>query len=211
LPDSIQVIPICLPGREHRFRQPPFHKMSDLATALVPEIRAHVGTPMWLFGHSLGGLVAFEAARDLILASAESVAGLFIAACPAPQSLEVRHPLHPLPDDLFLSRLLDEYGLVGKDRDAEIQLMRMLLPTLRADIEIMETYGFEEREPLPCPLSVFGGTDDARVSRVRLEAWRAQTRAAFSCRLFPGGHFFVQQHPEPLIRAIADRILGDRR
>ena len=70
--------------------------------------------------------------------------------------------------------------------------MEIMLPILRADFALYETYLYSTEPPLNCPISAFGGLQDRRVNDSDLEAWRAQTSASFSLRMFPGDHFFLK-------------------
>jgi medium-chain acyl-[acyl-carrier-protein] hydrolase len=63
---------------------------------------------------------------------------------------------------------------------------------LRADLAVCETYEYRDSKPLDCPISVFGGWQDTGVSRADLDAWRLQTTAQFSLRMFAGDHFFIK-------------------
>lgn len=173
----------------------------------MPEILLRVQAPVWLFGQSLGGLIAYEVAQALGDNKPGQVAGLIVASCAAPRRIRVRRPLTGLPDEEFLNRLIGDFGLIGKDAQAETDLMRLMLPTLRADIEIMETYKHQDREPLACPISAFGGISDENVARSDLQGWREHTVADFSESLFQGGHFFVQQRPAAVMKQVEQRIL----
>jgi surfactin synthase thioesterase subunit len=51
-----------------------------------------------------------------------------------------------------------------------LELMSVLNPILRADLEVCQTYEYEPRPPLDCPITVFGGLQDEEVSREQLEA-----------------------------------------
>ena len=55
--------------------------------------------------------------------------------------------------------------------------MEMLLPTLRADFELCDTYRFETGEPLTAPITVYGGADDETLRRAR-EEWQDADSAA---------------------------------
>ena len=57
------------------------------------------------------------------------------------------------------------------------ELMTALLPTLRADFELCDTYEYRPEAPLGYPLSVFGGVDDVRVAAPDLQGWRDHTTA----------------------------------
>jgi len=71
---------------------------------------------------------------------------------------------------------------------------------LRADFEVDETYSYEEGQPLDCPISVFGGIDDADVSQDALAAWKTQTSQKFSLQMMEGDHFFIFRSPDFLQR-----------
>jgi len=89
-------------------------------------------------------------------------------------------------------------------RDAA--LMQVLLPTLRADFALCETYGYVPKEPLDCPISAFGGLQDTEARYDHLTAWHDQTRCAFTLRMLPGDHFFLHSSRTMLLRAISDDL-----
>jgi medium-chain acyl-[acyl-carrier-protein] hydrolase len=86
---------------------------------------------------------------------------------------------------------------------AQPELRDLILPILRADFTICETYSYTEEPPLDCPLSAYGGLRDVHVGRDRLEAWRTQTARAFLVRMFPGDHFFLNSDRVLLLRVLA--------
>src|SRR5437879_5622336 len=106
-----------------------------------------------------------------------------------PQIPHHDRPSHSLPEGELLVELRRLNGIPGKVLE-DVQLMQIMLPVLRADLALFETYVYSTEPPLKCPISAFGGLQDHRVSRSHLEAWRDQTSASFSLRMFPGDHFF---------------------
>src|SRR5262249_12328818 len=83
------------------------------------------------------------------------------------------------------------------------ELMQAVLPTVRADFELCETYVPGEESPFDCPILALGGRDDPRASAADLEAWRAYTRAQFEVLVLPGDHFFIQTQRAAVIAAVA--------
>src|SRR5437763_149373 len=65
LPQSVDVCAVQYPGREHRWKEPPVTRLSDLVQALRQALAPYMDKPFVLYGHSMGGLVGFELARLL--------------------------------------------------------------------------------------------------------------------------------------------------
>jgi medium-chain acyl-[acyl-carrier-protein] hydrolase len=204
LPDWIDLELVALPGRGRRLREPPLRRIAGLAAGLVGAIEDHVRAPVALFGHSMGALVAFEAARSLEDRGLE-VERLFVAACAAPHRLPAGPPLRDLPDDEFVEALARLRGIPDRLME-EPEVLRMALPALRADIEAAETYRADAGARVDCPVVAFGGEDDRAVARGDLEAWSAHTSGSFDMRLLAGGHFFLQTSRSALVRAVAEEL-----
>ena len=65
---------------------------------------------------------------------------------------------------------------------------------LRADFEIVDTYEYASAaQPLSCPITVYGGLQDANVPVESLSAWAKETHAGCKVRTFPGDHFFIHR------------------
>jgi medium-chain acyl-[acyl-carrier-protein] hydrolase len=88
----------------------------------------------------------------------------------------------------------------------DAELMRILLPVLRADFAVYETYLYSAEPPLACAISGIGGLQDHRVSRDDLESWREETDGSFSLRMLPGGHFFLNTALPLLLRALSQDL-----
>ncbi|PMB02411.1 hypothetical protein CEN45_08485 [Fischerella thermalis CCMEE 5198] len=86
------------------------------------------------------------------------------------------------------------------------ELMELLLPILRADFAVTETYDYIPEPPLNCPITAFGGLQDQRVSIDDLEAWRTQTESTFVLKMFPGDHFFLHSAQSLLLHTLAERL-----
>jgi medium-chain acyl-[acyl-carrier-protein] hydrolase len=206
LPASIQVCPILLPGREMRRSEPAHTSLNTLVDAIAGELLPWLDMPYAIFGHSMGSLLAFEWVRRLQHRGHAMPSWLFLSGRRAPDSPhDGRPPLHPLPDPEFLEQLVDIYQGIPQEILREPELMNLFLPILRADIAVVESYNFQEDEPLDCPMTVFAGSKDASVNWDQLLAWNRQTRRSFAVELLPGGHFYPH---EPLLRTISATLAG---
>src|SRR5262245_53644991 len=105
LPGSVDVCPVQLPGREARFREPPFARIGPLVEALAASIRPWLDRPFAFFGHSMGALIAFELSRRLQHEHGLQPVRLFVSGCAAPQVQTEREAIHALPADQFRQEL----------------------------------------------------------------------------------------------------------
>jgi medium-chain acyl-[acyl-carrier-protein] hydrolase len=207
LPGEIEVCAVQFPGRGTRLMEPPFTRLPPLVQALAEALFPLLDKPFAFFGHSLGALVSFELARRLRRQYALEPVRLFISADRAPQIPNRDPPTHSLPEEEFLVELRRLKG-TSKELLEDDEVMEILLPVLRADFAVYETYRYSSEPPLNCPISALGGLQDHRVSRGDLEAWRDQTSVSFSLRMFPGDHFFVNTTQRTLLQALSQELRG---
>ena len=206
LPDSIELCPIQLPGREYRLKEPLYSHPPDLIEALGEALRPYADIPFALFGHSMGALLAFESARLFRREGLPLPLHLIVSGSKAPQIHRLERT-YDLPDEEFLKDLRSLNG-TPKEVFDHPELMAMVLPVLRADFQIVQTYVYSPEPPLNCPISAFGGLEDMEVSYEELDAWREQTVASFSIRMLEGDHFFLRSSQAVLLQMIS-RIIDD--
>ena len=205
LPPEIEVCPIQLPGRENRVMEPPLKSMSTLLDALVPVLLPYLNTPFAFFGHSLGALISFKLARHLRSAHDLQPVHLFVSGYQGPPLPCKIPPMSHLPDDEFLSQLRSlEYTPEAVFQHQE--LVDLLLPALKADFSVLENCDYSEEAPLDCPISAFGGERDILVFEEDLKAWESHTATSFKMRIYPGGHFFLQNSQKSILKAISDDL-----
>jgi medium-chain acyl-[acyl-carrier-protein] hydrolase len=188
--------------------EPPFTRLSPLIHALAQALFPLLDKPFAFFGHSLGALVSFELARQLRRHYALQPVRLFVSADRAPQIPNRDPPVHSLPEGEFLGELRRLNG-TPRELIEDEEVMQILLPLLRADFAVYENYRYSTEPPLNCPISAFGGLQDERIIRGDLEAWRDQTSASFSLRMFPGDHFFLNTTQPALLQVLGQELRGD--
>ena len=206
LPADVEVCPVQFPGRGTRLTEAPFTHLSPLVQALARALVPLIDKPFAFFGHSLGALVSFELARQLRRQSGVLPVGLFVSADRAPQIPSRHRPIHALPEPEFLVELLHLNG-THQEVVEDPALMQIMIPVLRADLGVYQTYLYSAESPLECYISCFGGLQDTRVNRGDLEGWRDQTNASFSLRMFPGDHFFLKTTQPLLLRALYQDLM----
>lgn len=209
LGDDVAVAPVALPGHGRRITEPLAFSITELADGLLQPALQATAKPLALFGHSLGALIAFEAAHRLAAAGRRPDL-LVVSAAPAPQS----YPHLPRTCDLPDAEFLESVKALGGDPDGLLDVPEMqgfLLPILRADFAAAENYLCPPRPPLDVPLLVLGGSDDPAVSAAELDRWCETTSGPAEVAVFDGGHFFlVDQLTDVLakIRSVNESVLA---
>ncbi|WP_394847721.1 alpha/beta fold hydrolase [Pendulispora brunnea] len=206
LAPSIEVLAAELPGRGRRFREPPYQRLDALVPVLVDSMMKVLdGRPFSFFGHSMGGVIAFEVAHHLHRMGARLPSVLFLSAR---GTGERDNPIHHLSEPAFIAKLRG-YSGTPEEVLANPELMELFLPTLRADFAIaLASKGIATEGPLPIPIEAMGGTHDPHVPTEDLPKWAARTTGAFNSTVFPGGHFYIREAEDDVHRLIKARLSG---
>jgi medium-chain acyl-[acyl-carrier-protein] hydrolase len=184
-------------------REPAFTELLPLIRTLAQVLDPILDIPFAIFGHSMGALISFELARQLRRQKSPQPVQLIVSGSQAPQLPRKGPNIHGLPEHQLIHNLKTLNGtpeIVLQNPE----LMELLLPVIRADFSICETYVYTIEDPLGCSISVFGGLQDSMTNYDDLIAWQSQTTGPFSLQLFPGGHFFLNTHQGPVLSAVTD-------
>ncbi len=210
LAPGVETLALQYPGRQDRRTETPMDNLAEIADAVFEALREWNDRPLVLFGHSFGSIVSFEVARRL-QAAGTPPAWVFASGYPAPSRL--RGGTVHLRDD---AGIIEELRVLGGTAPVWLEdqdFMASVLPALRGDYTALETHPTAPAEGvrLDCPLTTLVGDDDPHATLDEARAWSAHTTGGFELRVFPGGHFYLDQHgPEltDLLSATVGRILG---
>ncbi|OKH20892.1 putative thioesterase [Hydrococcus rivularis NIES-593] len=205
LPTNVEVCALELPGRGTRILSSPFTRMELLVKAIAIALQPYLDKPFAFFGHSMGALVSFEVSRFLRREWGIFPVHLFVSGRRAPQIPNSHAPIYDLQETEFLEKLRAFNGTPAEVLEHK-ELMELMIPILRADFAVLETYLYTPEPPLACPIAVFGGLQDRDVSGIELEAWREQTHDSFQLQMFPGDHFFLHSARSLLLQSLAQQI-----
>jgi acyl transferase domain-containing protein/acyl-CoA synthetase (AMP-forming)/AMP-acid ligase II/surfactin synthase thioesterase subunit/acyl carrier protein len=195
----IELIPVQLPGRAERADEPTVGQMKELAQAVADALAELEPSAFAFFGHSMGAMLSFAVTRELQKRGTKMPERLILSACSAPNRR--RTHIHELPEAEFKERLVNNFEM-PVEVAADESIWQALLPALRSDIHLLDTYSPDEAPPLNLPISAFGGADDPAVTREDLLGWSAFTTADFSLKLFPGSHMFVKHQDAEVMEAV---------
>ncbi|MEU5959007.1 alpha/beta fold hydrolase [Streptomyces sp. NPDC047525] len=195
---QVEVLAVQYPGRQDRRHEPPLPRLSELAEGAADALLASPGgTPYALFGHSLGALVAYESARRLDRAGA-TAHRLFVSARCAPTTGP--GPTDQLAGDAAL--LAEVRRLGGGDALDDPEVQTLALPALRADYQALRSYTWRDGPGLRCPVTAMTGTQDPLCAPGQVTDWLRLSVVPGRSRVFPGGHFYLQDRVSEVARAV---------
>jgi pyochelin biosynthetic protein PchC len=205
LSPGVDVVAVQYPGRQDRRHEPPVDDLRKLADLVVPEILPLLDRPTILFGHSMGATLGFEIAVRVAAAGVTPHA-LFVSGRRAPSAF--RHEcVHLYRDAEFIT---DLKRLAGTDPQMfeDEQVVHMILPALRSDYRAAETYRWAPTPPLTCPIVALIGDGDPLVTVNEARAWADHTTAEFELGVYPGGHFYLNDHAPAVMTHLTDQFAG---
>ncbi|MFF5965049.1 thioesterase II family protein [Streptomyces collinus] len=206
--DGPEIVALQLPGRERLIDEEPYRDVHRAVAGLMPQLRERLGgrdARVALFGHSLGAVLAYELAHRLTAEPGVELAHLFVSGSPEPDQGRTRRATG-LSDDDFLARVSEFAGYSHPALD-DPDMRELLLPTLRADVEMHETYVRSTRLPLDAPVTVIRGKEDDLVSHEDAASWSKASGRDFDHVELPGGHMYLTEAAPDLIRVIVSKLV----
>ena len=203
--DDIEVRALQLPGREGRFQEPRAKNLDTLIHNMVQALEAYQDKPFAFFGYSLGSLLAFEVCRELRKQNMKIPMHLFIAALSPPQLPPPHPPISSLDDKEFIQKV-EYYYQPGGEAWNNLELREFLLPVLKDDIALYESYVYRQEPPLTCPIDVFAGDRDRATPVESTQYWSVQTSSEMKRHLFTGSHFFIDHAVDEIQRLVSDSL-----
>lgn len=198
LPAHVEVAAFAFPGREMRRGEASISNLDILLEHLLEALTPYLDKPFAIFGHSMGSVIAYELAKKLEQKKFQPQ-HLFVSGAAGPQVPERIRTLHLLSDKEFVEQLSARYNAIPDVLLKDEALLALILPILRADIQLLETYAYQEGARLNCPITAFGSYEDPEATLECIETWGKHTTATFNSKMFPGDHFYLNTHRELLL------------
>lgn len=154
------------------------------------------------FGHSMGGLAAFEVALRFQSAG-HPISTLFISSCAAPGHIRYKE-LQGSDHDIL--SLVAQVTQTNPEHLANDEFASSILPTLQS-VRTIAAYTRPPEIKLSCPIHAFVADDDLIVAEENMTAWAERTTREFSIRVFPGDHFYLNANLPELVKNIEEVVL----
>ncbi len=206
-----QILGVCRPGKEHRGSEPSptVFEFIDGAIAAIAELTESDARPFYLFGHSLGAVVAFEVCRKL--AGRPGLRHLIASGCSAPRLL----PSQRVRDIAKLSGIefaeaVGFFGGLPADVLADEEVRDLLLPGVIADFRLAAGYRYRPGPRVRVPASLIVGRDDPHVGAEQIAPWSEEFTWPPELHLVEGGHFYFDPRPTAAIDILASLVEADQ-
>ncbi len=204
IPDYINMIGIDLPGHGRRMREPLLKDVHEMAEDIFYQIKGRLYEPYAIYGHSLGAILSYLFAQRIVKENMPYPVLMFLSGRAAPPVCKEKY-VHLLPKQEFIKKV-NKYGGIPNEILQEEELMDFMVPILRADFEAAGTYKYEETVPLDIPMTVMTGLKDEEVEYKEALKWQEVATEKISVRQFPGGHFFIFEHPMEIVRILCQNL-----
>lgn len=199
---QVDTVAVELPGHGARFDEAPVGDLDALVETLREPVSALFDLPTVFFGHSNGALIAYALAQRLQRDHGSAPRHLILSAKRPPHFARER-PLHSLPRPALMEELVTLAGTPSEVL-ANAELMDLMLPVLRADFALGETYVPSLQAPLPCPATLIAGSADPEATPAEVGEWARYVDTVARREVIDGGHFFIHHSREALLEIVKE-------
>jgi len=193
-------------GRGMRFREKPVETLEAMVEEYLAALKPFLDASFAFYGHSLGGLMAFEMTLRLQAEGLPTPERVFVGATAPPHLGLIHEEIHHLADAEFVAAIQERYGGIPAEVLNEPELLEIFIPPLKADFAAYERYRFEGNDRMICPVTAFAGLDDSGVAPALVEEWERHTEAEFSFATVPGDHFFLSTSRDTVLATIRESL-----
>ena len=208
-PDEFDILAVQTPGRENRMAEPVAERFDELLDQIVPLLRPLFDRPLVIWGHSFGGVVAWEVIRRLRDEYHLEPNHFVLTGTAAP------HLMHRWQNREVLLKAMvadnsPEYLMSLSRYVDDPEFIKAILPGMRRDFPLLKNYRFQPSSPLNCPITAFAARQDDFVYTDEIREWTQHTDGGFKLIHVDGDHWFLDRNREQIIAVLRDIAIGLR-
>jgi medium-chain acyl-[acyl-carrier-protein] hydrolase len=210
LDKSLELHTVELAGRGRRIYDPLYDSIAEAVEDVYKIIGPQTADlPYAFFGHSMGGIIAYELALKIRELKKPQPVHIFFSGRGAPhvRGTEDKKKIHALNEEEFKKEII-ELGGTPREFFEHPELLDVLLPMLRSDFKIAECY--EEKStimPFDHDITVFIGKEEDATAE-QMHGWREHTSGICTLHYFNGDHFFVNEETERVVSIVNKTLLS---
>jgi medium-chain acyl-[acyl-carrier-protein] hydrolase len=205
LDPSIELLALRLPGRGNRIKEPMYDEWEPLVEHAYSALSHHLRGPHAFYGHSFGARLAYELAHRAVVEHPSRTQRLFVSGCRSP-NVGPGHPLmHRQPDPELIASLRGNCSAPAEVLDTP-RLAALFLPTYRNDVRLAESWGDRHGHGLDLPMTALFGQDDEADGEAAMRDWSRYCTRDFELVGVPGGHLFLESHPQEVTEVVNTRV-----
>lgn len=201
---EVELAVVQLPGRGVRFSEPPYKTMTEIVAALFIALKQLSNKPFILYGHSMGARVAYELTLMLARFHCNLPVHFIASGSPAPYIARTKEQTFHLPDNEFIAKVAALNG-TPPDILANDEIIQLMLPALRADFEIIETYCNKSKFLISTKVSALAGNQE-EIEVADIEAWFTLFEMHTQIYWISGDHFFVEKNKADVLKIVNNII-----
>jgi pyochelin biosynthetic protein PchC len=205
LSPDIEVLAVQYPGRQDRRAEPLIDDLGALADLSFAGLADWTDKPFAFFGHSMGALIAYEVAQRFERRPGPVPVHLFVSGRRAPSCHRDEQFIHTLNDRELVAEMRRVGGTDPRFLD-DPEIRATILPVIRNDYRAVETYRWSRQPPLRAAVTAMTGDDDPQNTYEEAAAWREHCSGGFELETMSGGHFFLDQHRDSIIRMVGTKL-----
>jgi medium-chain acyl-[acyl-carrier-protein] hydrolase len=209
LDPEIELIPIELAGRGKRIQESLYTDVPAVIDDVYGIVSKMInGVPFALFGHSMGGMISYQLYQKIREKGERSPVHVFFSGRSAPHVKRTDEKKYHLLEEVEFKKEVINLGGTPPEFFDHPELLEVFLPLLKNDFRLAEANTHNgEIHPLECNISIFLGKDEDLTTE-QCDGWKKHTEKLCSIHYFEGGHFFLHEKTEQIVRLINNTLLS---
>lgn len=195
MPPETELAAVCYPGREGRFTEAFAESWDELAEDAFAAVESVADRPYVLFGHSMGGWMAFDVASRISERDGAAPEALVVSSANPPNRRLTPQDMFPSQSysDRELLHWMQTFGLMPRPVLESPELREIAVELMRADIQVRDSFYYHDGATVAVPLQVLTGDTDPVIDPSAAELWRKLATGKFRHDRLPGGHFYTPE------------------